>query len=116
MTYADAKRAIDRLYRSHPGIASFVVKDVQYNEITRDKVLSVCRKGGIESDPASRESVRVAGCAPLVYFFYEYGRQRSAPDSIAVARKLYWYAVASIRGPFSARDTLSGLLQSWGIP
>ena len=115
-TYADVRAAVDELYQAHPGIARFIVQDVQYNAITRDKVLDVCRRGGAEHDPASSESVRIAGCAPLVFFFYEYGRQRSVPESVDVARTLYWYAVTSIDGPFDAKDTLSGLLRSWGIP
>ena len=116
VTFAEVKAAIDRLYRAHPGLNAFIVKDVQYNPITRDKVLDVCRRGGAESDAASQESIRVAGCAPLIFFFYEYGRQSSVPASVELARKLYWYAVTSIRGPFDPRDSLSGLLQSWGIP
>jgi len=116
VTFAQLRAAVDDLYRTHPGINGFIVKDVQYNPTTRDKVLEVCRRGGAESDAASQESIRVAGCAPLIFFFYEYGRQSSVPASIELARKLYWYAVTSIRGPFDSRDSLSGLLQSWGIP
>ncbi len=116
VTFGEVEAAIDHLYRTHPGLGSFVVRDVQYNSTTRDKVLEVCRRGGRESDPASLESVRVAGCAPLIFFFYNYGRESSVPESVAVARKLYWYAVTSIQGPFAARATLDALLQSWGVP
>ena len=92
------------------------MQDVQYNATTRDKVLAVCRRGGAEKDAASNESVRVAGCAPLVFFFYEYGRQKSVPAAIDVARKLYWYAATDIHGPFDAKASLAGLLRTWGIP
>jgi hypothetical protein len=115
VTFAEAKAAIDELYRAHPDLESFTVQDVQYNEITRGKVLEVCRRGGAERDATSLESVRVAGCAPLIFYFWQYGDQKQAPDAIEAARKLYWYAATSIRGPFSARDSLSGLLRSWGV-
>jgi hypothetical protein len=79
-------------------------------------VLAVCRSGGPEKDAAALESAKIAGCAPLVFFFYSYGRRRSVPESVDVARKVYWYAVTNVRGPFDARATLDGLLRSWGIP
>ena len=79
-------------------------------------MLEVCRSGGRETDPAALESVRVAGCAPLIFYYYSYGQQRSVPESIAVARKLYWYAATNIDGPFDARQSLAALLQSWGLP
>jgi hypothetical protein len=115
VTFAEAKAAIDDLYRAHPDLESFTVQDVQYNEITRGKVLDVCRRGGAEQDPASLESVRVAGCAPLIFYFWQYGQQKPAPDAVEAARKLYWYAATSIHGPFSAGDSLDGLLRSWGV-
>jgi hypothetical protein len=115
VTFEQAKQAIDSLYEQHPAITGYVVRDVAYNAITRDKVLEVCRSGGRETEPASLESVRVAGCAPLIFYYYNYGVERSVPESIAVARKLYWYAATSIRGPFDARQTLAGLLTSWGL-
>lgn len=115
VTFEQVKEAIDDLYGSHPEITGFVVRDVGYNALTRDKVLEVCRSGGPETDPASLESVRVAGCAPLIFYYYSYGQQRSVPESIALAQKLYWYAATSISGPFDARKSLATLLQSWGM-
>lgn len=114
-TFADVRSAIGDLYRNHPDIASFSAQDVQYNAITRDKVLDVCRRGGPETDRAALESARVAACAPLIYFFYAYGRQASAPESTAVAAQLYWYAVTNIDGPVDARQSLTALLKNWGI-
>ena len=116
VTFPDVTAAIDELYRAHPGIGSFIVQDVAYNQTTRDKVLDVCHRGGAASDPASLESLRLAGCAPLIFFFYEYGRQSSVPTAIDVARKLYWYAATNVSGPFDSRASLSGLLRSWGVP
>ena len=115
MSFAQLRRSIDDLYASHPGVESFVAKDVQYTPATRDKVLSVCRRGGPETDPGEFESVRLAGCAPLIFFFYSYGKQNAVPESIDVARQIYWYAVRQVRGPFNAGAALRGLLQTWGI-
>ncbi len=59
--------------------------------------------------PIQRHSNRrkIAGCAPLIYFFYNYGKQSSVPESIDVAEKLYWYAVTNIEGPFDPNNPLS---------
>jgi hypothetical protein len=115
VTFRDVKLAIADLYQDHPDLEAYVVRDVQYDARTRNKVLDVCHRGGAESDPAARESVRVAACAPLVFFFYSYGRESSVTASLAVARKLYWYAVTNIGGPFDAGETLRSLLQTWGV-
>jgi predicted small lipoprotein YifL len=115
VTFAEVENAIARLYRRRPGIRTFVVRDVEYNTATRDKVLDICHRGGLELNRAALESSRIAGCAPLIFFFFNYGRQRHAVDSVAVARKIYWYAVGSIRGPFDARATLDALLRTWAV-
>jgi hypothetical protein len=78
-------------------------------------VLLVCHRGGPEQSRAQRESIRVAGCAPLVFFFYRYGRQHAVPEATDVARQIYWYAVRDIRGPAEVRATLTALLRSWGV-
>jgi hypothetical protein len=116
VTFEELRQSIERLYRRQPGIRSYVARDVEYTPKTRDEVLDVCRNGGPENDASARESARIAGCAPLVFFFYSYARQRSVPESLAVARQTYWYAVSSIRGPLDTRSTLTGLLRSWGVP
>jgi len=115
VTFAEAEDAIGRLYRRRPGVRTFVVRDVEYSPATRSKVLDICRRGGLEVDRAALESSRIAGCAPLIFFFYNYGRQKSAPDAVAVARKIYWYAVESIKGPFDAHATLDALLRTWAV-
>jgi len=114
-TFAEVQQAIGDLYRNHPAIESFAVRDVQYNTITRDKVLETCHRGGAETDPAALESTKIAGCAPLIYFFYNYGQQSSVPESTDVAEKLYWYAVTNIQGPFDPKQSLVGLLKNWGV-
>ena len=116
VTFANLRTAIDRLYAEQPGIRTFVARDVEYSPKTRDKVLDVCRRGGPETDASARESSKIAGCAPLVFFFYNNGHVKSVPQSIDVARQVYWYAATNIRGPFDARAALTTLLRSWGIP
>jgi hypothetical protein len=115
VTFAQVDRAIEKLYRRHPQLRSFVVRDVEYTAATRDKVLQVCHEGGLELDRAVLESSRIAGCAPLIFFFYSYGRRRSVPEAVEVARKLYWYAARNVRGPFDARASLVALLRTWGV-
>jgi hypothetical protein len=114
-TFAQVRAAALAVYRSHPAIAKFTAKDVQYTSKTRNKVLDVCHRGGPEKSAHSLESTRVLACAPLIYFFYSYGRSASAPDALAAARRLYWYAVTANRKPFQAGPGLSRLLLSWGV-
>jgi hypothetical protein len=115
VTFAEAESAIDRLYRRRPGIRTYVIRDVEYSPATRNKVLDICHRGGLELNRAALESSRIAGCAPLIFFFYNYGRQKRAPDAVAVARKVYWYAVENIEGPFDAQATLDALLRTWAV-
>lgn len=114
-TFAQARAAMVGVYRSHPAIRKFSVKDVEYTSATRDKVLGVCHRGGAEKSASSLESARVLACAPLIYYLYEYGRTARARDAVDAARKLYWYAVVSSRKPFEAGPGLSRLLVSWGV-
>jgi hypothetical protein len=116
VTFAAVERTVQDLYRTHPGIGGrFSVQDVEYTTVTRDKVLKVCREGGPEKSAAALESARVLACAPLIFFFYSYGRMRSVPASIAVAQKLYWYAVANNERPHAAQPGLTSLLRKWGV-
>lgn len=114
-TFTDVTQAVDDLYLHHPAIESFAARDVQYNAITRDKVLETCHQGGAESDTAAFESTRIAGCAPLIFYLYSYGKQASVPESTAAANTLYWYARTSIHGPFDPKQPLDTLLKNWGV-
>ncbi len=114
-TFAEVERAVRALYRAHPSIGDFVVQDVAYTPATRDKVLTVCRRGGPERSAVALESARVLACAPLIFFFYSYGRLRSVPASLAVARQLYSYAVVNNRQPRDAEPGLNALLRRWGV-
>jgi hypothetical protein len=113
-TYAQAKKAILQLYARHPEIKNFVYQDVVYTPETRDKVLATCRLGAASNNARERETSRVFGCAPLIFFFYSFGKQRHVTESVDVARKLFWYA-AQIKGPYLALQPLTDLLQRWGV-
>jgi hypothetical protein len=114
VNYAVVRETIRQLYVRHPEIRSFVSRDVFYTPETRDKVLTVCRRGGPTVNPRERETSRVFGCAPLIFFFYSFGAQKRVAESTAVARTLYRYA-ANIEGPYKPRPALTGLLRSWGV-
>lgn len=115
VTFATVHRAIADLYENDPAVRAFTVNDVRYTPTTRDKVLSVCRSGAAASDEQALQSNKVMACAPLIYYFYSFGTQRNRPDSLAVATKLYNYAVTAIHGPFDTQQTLDNILRSWGV-
>ena len=114
-TFVQARAAVLSLYRSHPAVSRASFNDVDYTTATRDKVLRVCHSGGPEKSAGALESSRVLACAPLIFFFYSYGRHSSAPEGVDVARTLYWYAVTANRKPFDAGPGLTRLLVSWGV-
>lgn len=121
VSFRQVRQAVEGLYAHHPGIRSFQAQDVEYTTRTRDRVLSVCRRGGAAATPAALESSRVTACAPLIFFFYTYGTGSSAarhspvPEAIAVARELYWYVAGQIHGPFDAQAAVVTVLRAWGI-
>lgn len=114
-TFVQARAAVLSLYRSHPAVSRASFNDVDYTTATRDKVLRVCHSGGPEKSAGALESSRVLACAPLIFFFYSYGRHSSTPEGVDVARTLYWYAVTANRKPFDAGPGLTRLLASWGV-
>jgi hypothetical protein len=114
-TFVQARAAVLALYRSHPAVSRASFNDVDYTTATRDKVLRVCRSGGPERNASALESARVLACAPLIFFFYSYGRRAAIPQAVAVARTLYWYAVTANRKPVDAGPGLTRLLISWGV-
>ncbi len=107
------KQAINDLYTQHPDINSFAVQSVTYNPTTRDKVLKICSEGGLAANEQERDAQKVMACAPLIFFFNYYGQQKSVPESIALARQLYWYAVTGKSD--DSKKVLTDLLTSWGI-
>ena len=112
--FADVRRDILRLYARHPQVRNFVYRDVYYTPETRDKVLAVCRAGGPATNARERETSRVFGCAPLIFFFYSFGVRKHVPEAVDAAGALYAYA-AGIGGPYDARPPLTDLLRRWGI-
>ena len=114
-TFVQAQAAIRALYRAHPAVGHASFDDVDYTAATRDKVLGVCHSGGPERSASALESARVLACAPLIFFFYSYGRQASVPQAVQAARTLYWYAVSANRKPLDAGPGLTRLLAGWGV-
>jgi hypothetical protein len=105
---------ISSLYSAHPDIASFAVQDVQYTPSSRDTGLRECTAGAAASQNA--ETGQIIACAPLIFFFYSYGKQSSVPAAVTLAGDLYWYAITHISGPVDAKTSLDELLQSWKLP
>jgi hypothetical protein len=115
VSFSTVRHAVDNVYAQEPGVGSFTVRSVDYTPAARDQVLAVCRRGGASTTAQERETSRVSACAPLIFFYYEYGRRKAAPLSLDLARKLYWYAASNITGPFEARGALTALLSGWGV-
>ncbi len=114
-SFAQVTTGLHNLYAARPAVATYVTRNVEYSPKTRDKVLRVCREGGPEKTARARESARVLACAPLIYFYYAYGRSASAPDAITFAQRLYWYAVVHNTKPVPAAPQLTALLIHWGV-
>jgi hypothetical protein len=114
-TFVRARDAVEALYRSHPAVSRASFNDVRFTTASRAKVLRVCHSGGPEKSAGALESARVLACAPLIFFFYSYGRHASVPEAVDVARTLYWYAVTANRKPVDAGPGLTRLLLSWGV-
>jgi hypothetical protein len=114
-TFGQARTAVVALYRVHPAVSRASFSDVVYPPAARDKVLRVCHTGGPEKTSSALESSRVLACAPLIFFFYSYGRHASVPEAVNAARTLYWYAITANRQPFDAGPGLTRLLVNWGV-
>ena len=102
------------VYHHHPAIARYSTQDVAY-PAARARGSCAHVRPGLGRDQASR-TARVLAGAPLVYFFYEYGRAKGVAQATAVADSIYSYASTEIRGPSDARTLLDGVLQGWGLP
>lgn len=104
------------LYSGYPAIASFSVQDVSYTTKSRDTVLSECTTPGSAAGSQDAETGQIVACAPLIFYFYSYGKQASVPAAVTLAGDLYWYAVDHVTGPVSAQASLNELLQGWKLP
>lgn len=87
VSYDEMKQAIDDLYTRHPDLSAFTVSSVSYTPDAREKVLTICKEGSIAADDEERDRQKVLACAPLIFFFYEFGRQNAAPDALTVSHK-----------------------------
>ena len=114
-TAGQVKGAFADLYRNHPDIASFTEALVVLPPRTRDAEFGTCVHGGGEHTVAAIESVRLLGCASLIFLFYSYAQRRSSKEGLQVARQVYGYAVTHVKGPDNPRTVLGNLLRSWGV-
>ncbi|MCL2417953.1 MAG: hypothetical protein FWD04_01560, partial [Conexibacteraceae bacterium] len=112
---ASVRSAIAKLYRDHPGVATYSVQAVSYDSRSRDRVLQACSTGGAQVT-AQVESERVLACAPLIFFYYHYGQSAGVRQSTEVADSIYSYVATEIHGPADAQSILDGVLHGWGIP
>ncbi len=109
-------QALDDLHRHHPDVVDFSIKSVYYNRETRDKVLNICSQGSaLSSTQREREQEKVMACAPLIFFYYNYGEQKSIPEAIEVAQKIYWFAATDNPSLGPEPEALKAMLQGWGI-
>lgn len=115
VSLASVQQKIEQLYRDHPTVASYSTQDVTYTSRSRTRVLRACASQG-SSATQQVETARVLACAPLVYFYYEYGRAKGVSEATGVADSIYSYASTQIHGPSNARTLLDGVLQGWGLP
>jgi len=116
VTFDQVTQAVDDLYRRHPDVVDFSIKSVYYNHETRDKVLKICSQGSaLSSTQSEREQEKVMACAPLIFFYYNYGEQQSIPEAIEVAQKIYWFAATDNPSLGPEPEALKAMLQGWGI-
>lgn len=115
VSLASVQQNIARLYRDHPAVARYSAQDVAYTSRSRTRVLRACSAPGAATTQRV-ETARVLACAPLVYFYYEYGRAKGVRQATGVANSIYSYASTEIHGPADARTLLDGVLEGWGLP
>jgi hypothetical protein len=107
---------VTALYSAHPALASFTVQDVAYTAKTRATVLHDCTTPGSAGGSQDAETGQIVACAPLIFYYYSYGRQASVPAAVALSGDIYWYALDHITGPVDVRASLNQLLQGWKVP
>ena len=113
---------VTALYNGHPDVASFSVQDVTYTTQSRTAVLRECTTqgsaAGSQDSTGSQqaETGQIVACAPLIFYYYNYGKQASVPAGVTLAGDLYWYAVDHVTGPVNAQASLNELLLGWKLP
>ena len=93
-----------------------MVQDVAYTTESRDVVLKACTAAQGATVSQADETSKLLACAPLVFFLYSYGREKSVPAASQVANELYSYVITHTTGPSSPETFLGGVLRSWGLP
>lgn len=116
ISLSSVEHQITRLYQDHPAVARFTIQDVSYTSRSRARVLQTCSGDGRQEPSEAVESSRVLACAPLIYFFFDYGRRAGVGLASALADAIYSYASESIRGPQNTQSMLGSILRSWGVP
>jgi hypothetical protein len=115
-SFADVQRRVASLYKAHGSdLKTYSYQDVRYTAATRDKVLRTCRSAGPNDGVPGIASTKAVGCAPLIFYYYNYGARSGVPASVDLAQRLYWYALTNEHGPKGATASLTTLLRSWGI-
>jgi hypothetical protein len=115
VSMASVQQRIARLYRDHPAVSRYSAQDVTYTSRSRARVLRACSDQGASATQQG-ETARVLACAPLVFFYYQYGRVSGINEATNVADSIYSYASTQIHGPSNAQGLLDRVLRGWGLP
>ena len=108
------RSAIATLYGRHAGLLTFTYKHTSYSTSSLNGGLETCHGGGATSGSQAQEATRLAACASLIAYFYNYAQQAKVPEALDVARELYGYAATHITSPFNGTKVLVGLLRALG--
>jgi hypothetical protein len=116
VSLSQVQSAVHTLYRAHPDIGSFVVQDVQYTTESLKAAFKACT--GVQGLTVSQanQTGQLLACAPLIFFLYRYGQDKSVPAALQVANELYSYVITHTTGPSNSETVLGGVLHSWGLP
>jgi hypothetical protein len=115
-SFGEVQERVSDLYREHgTELSKYSYQDVRYTTKTLEKVLNTCHTAGPTDGVAGLASTKAVGCAPLIFYYYNYGAQTKVQSSIDLAQRLYWYALTHEEGPKGANASLTKLLRSWGI-
>lgn len=77
--------------------------------------MAACTQGTAVAS-ASVQAQRLLACAPLIYFFYSYGRQAGVNRATGLADEIYSYAVGATSGSTEPASVLAETLKGWGVP
>jgi hypothetical protein len=113
LSAASVSREIALLWAGEPGLHSYGVQDVEYTRASLGRVTRACTAAG---GGGSIGAQQVLACAPLVYFFYSYGTAYAAPKAVAVADRIYSFAVQRSETSSPPAAALEAILRGWGVP